>query len=70
MTQEEIFAEAPRLRHLRRGSETGTFEALQAYAATSRNASFRAGSKRTKVVGIVLCSDVLARSLFASTDRL
>src|SRR5947199_7358188 len=67
MTQEEIFAEATSVYDSYVAAlETGTFEALQAYA---RNLSARIiprGVETHEVVGIVLLlRDVLARSLFA-----
>jgi len=62
MDQEEIFAEATSVYDSYVATlETGTFEALQAYA---RNDAFR---ETHEVVGIVLLlRDVLARSLFAT----
>jgi len=49
MTQEEIFAEATSVYDSYVAAlETGTFEALQAYARNPRSASFRAASKPTR----------------------
>src|SRR3954462_5818996 len=67
MSDEEVFAEATALYdNYVEALETGTFEALQAYA---RNLSERIIPRRVEtheVVGIVLLlRDVLARSLFA-----
>src|SRR5713226_8149137 len=57
MTKEEVFAEA---------LETGTFEALQAYARNLSERIIPRGVETHEVVGIVLLlRDVLARSLFA-----
>jgi len=53
------------VRQLRRSTRNGDFEALQAYARTSRK-DYSRGVETHEVVGIVLLlRDVLARSLFA-----
>src|SRR6185503_8785381 len=67
MTQEEIFAEATSVYdNYVEVLETGTFEALQAYARNLSERIIPRGVETPEVVGIVLLlRDVLARSLFA-----
>ena len=67
MTQEEIFAEATSVYdNYVEALETGTFEALQAYARNLSERIIPRGVETNEVVGIVLLlRDVLARSLFA-----
>ncbi len=67
MTQEEIFAEATSVYDSYVAAlETGTFEALQAYARALSERIIPRGVETHEVVGIVLLlRDVLARSLFA-----
>ena len=67
MTQEEIFAEATSVYDSYFAAlETGTFEALQAYARNLSERIIPRGVETHEVVGIVLLlRDVLARSLFA-----
>ena len=67
MTKEEIFAEAPSVYdNYVEALETGTFEALQAYARNLSERIIPRGVETHEVVGIVLLlRDVLARSLFA-----
>jgi rsbT co-antagonist protein RsbR len=67
MTREEIFAEATSVYdNYVEALETGTFEALQAYARSLSERIIPRGVQTDEVVGIVLLlRDVLARSLFA-----
>ncbi len=67
MTQEEIFAEATSVYDSYVAAlETGTFEAMQAYARNLSERIIPRGVETHEVVGIVLLlRDVLARSLFA-----
>src|SRR5436190_2228988 len=67
MTKEEIFAEATSVYdNYVETLETGTFEALQAYARNLSERIIPRGVETHEVVGIVLLlRDVLARSLFA-----
>ena len=67
MTKEEIFAEATSVYdNYVEALETGTFEALQAYARNLSERIIPRGVQTDEVVGIVLLlRDVLARSLFA-----
>lgn len=67
MTEEEIFAEATSVYdNYVEALETGTFEALQAYARNLSERIIPRGVETHEVVGIVLLlRDVLARSLFA-----
>jgi len=67
MTQEEIFNEATSVYDSYVAAlETGTFEALQAYARNLSERIIPRGVETHEVVGIVLLlRDVLARSLFA-----
>ena len=67
MTQEEVFAEATSVYDSYVAAlETGTFEALQAYARNLSERIIPRGVETHEVVGIVLLlRDVLARSLFA-----
>ena len=67
MTQEEIFAEATSVYdNYVEALETGTFEALQAYARSLSERIIPRGVETNEVVGIVLLlRDVLARSLFS-----
>src|SRR2546422_8193013 len=67
MTEEEIFAEATSVYdNYVEALETGTFEALQAYARNLSERIIPGGVETHEVVGIVLLlRDVLARSLFA-----
>jgi rsbT co-antagonist protein RsbR len=67
MTNEEIFAEATSVYdNYVEALETGTFEALQAYARNLSERIIPRGVETHEVVGIVLLlRDVLARSLFA-----
>src|SRR5216117_3710199 len=67
MTEEEIFAEATSVYDSYvEALETGTFEALQAYARNLSERIIPRGVETHEVVGIVLLlRDVLARSLFA-----
>src|SRR5438477_8425076 len=67
MTKEEIFAEATSVYdNYVEALETGTFEALQAYARNLSERIIPRGVETHEVVGIVLLlRDVLARSLFA-----
>src|ERR671930_439189 len=66
MTEEEIFAEATAVYdNYVEALETGTFEALQAYARRLSERIIPRGVETDEVVGIVLLlRDVLARSLF------
>jgi rsbT co-antagonist protein RsbR len=68
MTKEEIFAEATSVYdNYVEALETGTFEALQAYARNLSERIIPRGVQTDEVVGIVLLlRDVLARSLFAT----
>src|SRR5438067_8224820 len=68
MDQEEIFAEATSVYDSYVATlETGTFEALQAYARNLSERIIPRGVETHEVVGIVLLlRDVLARSLFAT----
>src|SRR6266513_2575973 len=63
MTEEEIFAEATAVYdNYVEALETGTFEALQAYAQRVSDGNIRRGGETDEVVGIVLLlRDVLAR---------
>src|SRR5213594_1978407 len=67
MTKDEIFAEATSVYDSYVGAlETGTLEALQAYARNLSERIIPRGVETDEVVGIVLLlRDVLARSLFA-----
>jgi len=67
MSQEEIFAEATSVYdNYVEALETGTFQALQAYARNLSERIIPRGVETNEVVGIVLLlRDVLARSLFA-----
>src|SRR5688572_553259 len=67
MTEEEIFAEATSVYdNYVEALETGTFEALQAYARNLSERIIPRGVETPEVVGIVLLlRDVLARSLFS-----
>src|SRR5216110_2202029 len=67
MTEEEIFAEATSVYdNYVEALETGTYEALQAYARNLSERIIPRGVETHEVVGIVLLlRDVLARSLFA-----
>jgi rsbT co-antagonist protein RsbR len=67
MTKDEIFAEATSVYdNYVEALETGTFEALQAYARNLSERIIPRGVETREVVGIVLLlRDVLARSLFA-----
>ncbi len=67
MTEEEIFAEATSVYdNYVEALETGTLEALQAYARNLSERIIPRGVETHEVVGIVLLlRDVLARSLFA-----
>src|SRR5712675_758384 len=67
MTKEEIFAEATSVYDSYvEALETGTFEALQAYARNLSERIIPRGVETHEVIGIVLLlRDVLARSLFA-----
>jgi rsbT co-antagonist protein RsbR len=67
MTREEIFAEATSVYDSYVAAlETGTFEALQAYARNLSERIIPRGVETREVVGIVLLlRDILARSLFA-----
>src|SRR5713101_1814286 len=67
MNKEEIFAEATSVYdNYVEALETGTFEALQAYARNLSERIIPRGVETHEVVGIVLLlRDVLARSLFA-----
>jgi rsbT co-antagonist protein RsbR len=67
MTKDEIFAEATSVYdNYVEALETGTFEALQAYARNLSERIIPRGVETDEVVGIVLLlRDVLARSLFA-----
>ncbi len=67
MTKEEIFAEATSVYdNYVEALETGTYEALQAYARSLSERIIPRGVETHEVVGIVLLlRDVLARSLFA-----
>ena len=67
MTKDEIFAEATSVYdNYVEALETGTFEALQAYARNLSERIIPRGVQTDEVVGIVLLlRDVLARSLFA-----
>ena len=67
MNDEEIFAEATSVYdNYVEALETGTFEALQAYARNLSERIIPRGVQTDEVVGIVLLlRDVLARSLFA-----
>jgi len=67
MGQEEIFAEATAVYdNYVEALESGTFEALQAYARNLSERIIPRGVETDEVVGIVLLlRDVLARSLFA-----
>src|SRR5262249_14997713 len=68
MTKDEIFAEATSVYdNYVEALETGTFEALQAYARDLSERIIPRGVETHEVVGIVLLlRDVLARSLFAT----
>src|SRR5438034_3972213 len=67
MTKEEVLAEATSVYdNYVEALETGTFEALQAYARNLSERIIPRGVQTDEVVGIVLLlRDVLARSLFA-----
>jgi len=67
MTKDEIFAEATSVYdNYVEALETGTFEALQAYARNLSERIIPRGVQTDEVVGIVLLlRDVLARSLFS-----
>ena len=67
MTEEEVFSEATAVYdQYVEALETGTFEALQAYARNLSERIIPRGVETDEVVGIVLLlRDVLARSLFA-----
>lgn len=67
MSKDEIFAEATAVYdQYVEALETGTFEALQAYARSLSERIIPRGVETHEVVGIVLLlRDVLARSLFA-----
>src|SRR5579864_455334 len=67
MSEEEIFAEATSVYdNYVEALETGTFEALQAYARNLSERIIPRGVETHEVIGIVLLlRDVLARSLFA-----
>jgi rsbT co-antagonist protein RsbR len=67
MTKEEVFAEATSVYdNYVEALETGTFEALQAYARNLSERIIPRGVQTDEVVGIVLLlRDTLARSLFA-----
>jgi rsbT co-antagonist protein RsbR len=67
MTKDEVFAEATSVYdNYVEALETGTFEALQAYARNLSERIIPRGVETDEVVGIVLLlRDVLARSLFA-----
>src|SRR2546426_1635679 len=67
MTQEEIFAEATSVyNNYVEALETGTLEALQAYARDLSERIIPRGVETQEVLGIVLLlRDVLARSLFS-----
>ena len=67
MTEDEIFAEATSVYdNYVEALETGTFEALQAYARNLSERIIPRGVETNEVVGIVLLlRDVLARSLFS-----
>lgn len=71
MTKEEIFAEATSVYdNYVEALETGTFEALQAYARNLSERIIPRGVETHEVVGIVLLlRDVLARSLFGKYQR-
>src|SRR5690242_21587032 len=71
MTEEEIFAEATSVYdNYVEALETGTFEALQAYARNLSERIIPRGVQTNEVVGIVLLlRDVLARSLFKKYQR-
>src|SRR2546426_11266621 len=66
MTKEELFAEATSVYdNYVEALETGTYEALQAYARNLSERIIPRGVETHEVVGIVLLlRDVLARSLF------
>src|ERR1700736_5804792 len=66
MSKDEIFAEATSVyNNYVEALETGTFEALQAYARNLSERIIPRGVETHEVVGIVLLlRDVLARSLF------
>ena len=68
MTREELFAEATSVYdNYVEALETGTYEALQAYARSLSERIIPRGVETHEVVGIVLLlRDVLARSLFAT----
>ena len=67
MTKDEVFAEATSVYdNYVEALETGTFEALQAYARNLSERIIPRGVQTDEVVGIVLLlRDVLARSLFS-----
>src|SRR5499426_1720497 len=67
MSQDEIFAEATSVYdNYVEALQTGTFEAMQAYARNLSERIIPRGVETNEVVGIVLLlRDVLARSLFA-----
>ena len=67
MSNDEIFAEATSVYdNYVEALETGTFQALQAYARNLSERIIPRGVQTNEVVGIVLLlRDVLARSLFA-----
>jgi signal transduction histidine kinase len=71
MSKEEIFTEATSVYdNYVAALETGTFEALQAYAQNLSERIIPRGVETREVVGIVLLlRDVLARSLFAEYRR-
>src|SRR5215831_10161574 len=68
MSKEEIFAEATAVYdNYVEALESGTFEALQAYARNLSERIIPRGVQTDEVIGIVLLlRDVLARSLFAT----
>jgi rsbT co-antagonist protein RsbR len=68
MSEDEVFAEATSVYdNYVEALETGTFEALQAYARNLSERIIPRGVETHEVVGIVLLlRDVLARSLFAN----
>ncbi len=71
MSQDEIFAEATTIyENYVDALESGTFEALQAYARNLSERIIPRGVETDEVVGIVLLlRDVLARSLFAKYQQ-
>jgi rsbT co-antagonist protein RsbR len=71
MSEDEIFAEATAVYdNYVEALESGTFEALQAYARNLSERIIPRGVETHEVIGIVLLlRDVLARSLFAKYQR-